>query len=159
MPKIEVVRKGVTSSIRTVPTDSTLVILPMTFERIGKEVGKEEEPVRIDGVDDAFEKFKPSHRFETLTGEEATEFIAELEFRGLKDFALENIQKRIPGKRNNIADLKDTIDLLYRLKERWALPRVQRAWSDPQQRKQILEALARLQTKLEKVVQATKEGA
>ena len=37
----------------------------------------------------------------------ATEFVADLEFRSLKDFSPENIQKRIPGQRNDIADLKN----------------------------------------------------
>jgi predicted component of type VI protein secretion system len=112
----------------------------------------------VDSVDDAFQKFKPSIRFETQAGEEATEFVADLEFRSLKDFSPENIQKRMPGQRNDIADLKNAIDLLYRMKDRWSLPSVKRAWSDPKQRKQILEALARLRGELEKVAGASKGG-
>lgn len=159
MPKIEVIRKGITPAVRPVPTDTTLAILPMTLNRVGKEVADEdEEPVRIDSVNEAFEKFKPSIRFETTAGEEATEFIAELEFRSIKDLDPENIQKRVPGKRNDIADLKSTIDLLYRLKDRWSLPAVKRAWNDPGQRKQILAALANLRTELEKVAHSTNEG-
>jgi type VI secretion system protein ImpB len=159
MPRIEVIRKGITPAIRPVPTDTTLAILPTTLDRVGKEVEDEDEqPVRIDSVNDAFEKFKPSLRFETWAGEEATEFVAELEFHSLKDFAPENIQKRVPGKRNDIADLQNTINLLYRLKDRWSLPPVRRAWNEPQLRKQIVAALARLRTELEKVAQAAKEG-
>jgi predicted component of type VI protein secretion system len=82
--------------------------------------------------------------------------VADLEFRSLKDFSPENIQKRVPGQRNDIADLKNAIDLLYRMKDRWSLPSVKRAWSDPKQRKQILEALARLRSELEKVAGASK---
>jgi len=157
MPKIEVIRKGITPAVRPVPTDTTLAVLPVTLERMGREVENEdEEPVRVDSVDDAFQKFKPSIRFETQAGEEATEFVADFEFRSLKDFSPENIQKRVPGQRNDIADLKNAIDLLYRMKDRWSLPSVKRAWSDPKQRKQILEALARLRSELEKVAGASK---
>lgn len=159
MPRIEVIRKGITPAVRPVPTDTTLAILPTTLNRVGKEVEDEDEqPVKIDSVNDAFEKFKPSLRFETWAGEEATEFVAELEFHSLKDFAPENIQKRVPGKRNDIADLQNTINLLYRLKDRWSLPPVRRAWNEPQLRKQIVAALASLRTELEKVAQAAKEG-
>jgi type VI secretion system protein ImpB len=159
MPRIEVIRKGITPAVRPVPTDTTLAILPTTLDQVGKEVEDEDEqPVRIDSVNDAFEKFKPSLRFETWAGEEATEFVAELEFHSLKDFAPENIQKRVPGKRNDIADLQNTINLLYRLKDRWSLPPVRRAWNEPHLRKQIVAALARLRTELEKVAQAAKEG-
>ena len=157
MPKIEVIRKGITPAVRPVPTDTTLAVLPVTLERMGREVENEdEEPVRVDSPDDAFQKFKPSIHFETQAGEEATEFVADLEFRSLKDFSPENIQKRVPGQRNDIADLKNAIDLLYRMKDRWSLPSVKRAWSDPKQRKQILEALARLRSELEKVAGASK---
>ena len=159
MPRIEVIRKGITPAVRPVPTDTTLAILPTTLERVGKEVEDEDEqPVKIDSVNDAFEKFKPSLRFETWAGEEATEVVAELEFHSLKDFAPEKIQKRVPGKRNDIADLQNTINLLYRLKDRWSLPPVRRAWNEPQLRKQIVAALASLRTELEKVAQAAKEG-
>jgi type VI secretion system protein ImpB len=159
MPRIEVIRKGITPAVRPVPTDTTLAILPTTLDRVGKEVEDEDEqPVRIDSVNDAFEKFKPSLRFEASAGEEATEFVAELEFHSLKDFAPEDIQKRVPGKRNDIADLQNTINLLYRLKDRWSLPPVRRAWNEPHLRKQIVAALARLRTELEKVAQAAKEG-
>jgi type VI secretion system protein ImpB len=157
MPKIEVIRKGITPAVRPVPTDTTLAVVPVTLERMEREVlTEDEEPVRVDSVDDAFQKFKPSIHFETQAGEEATEFVADLEFRSLKDFSPENIQKRVPGQRNDIADLKNAIDLLYRMKDRWSLPSVKRAWSDPKQRKQILEALARLRSELEKVAAASK---
>jgi len=159
MPKIEVIRKGITPAVRPVPTDTTLAVLPVTLERMGREVENEdEEPVRVDSVDDAFRKFKPSVHFETQVGEEATEFVADFEFRSLKDFSPENIQKRTPGQRNDIADLKNAIDLLYRMKDRWALPSVKRAWSNPAQRKQILAAVARLRAELEKVAQTGKGG-
>jgi predicted component of type VI protein secretion system len=159
MPKIEVIRKGITPAVRPVPTDTTLVVLPVTLDQMGKEVESEDEQaVRVDSVNDAFEKFKPSIRFETQAGPEATEFVADLEFRSLKDFSPENIQKRLPGQRNDIADLKNAIDLLYRMKDRWSLPSVKRAWSNPAQRKQIIAALARLHAELEKIAQTGKGG-
>ena len=159
MPKIEVIRKGITPAVRPVPTDTTLVVLPVTLDQMGKEVESEDDPaVRVDSVNDAFEKFKPSIHFETQAGAEATEFVADLEFRSLKDFSPENIQKRIPGQRNDIADLKNAIDLLYRMKDRWSLPSVKRAWSNPAQRKQIIAALARLHAELEKIAQTRKGG-
>lgn len=154
MPKIEVIRKGVTAAARPVPTDSTLTVLPMTLDMVGRELADEDAvPKRIDSVAHAFEEFKPSHRFETYAGPDSTEFIAELDFRSLKDFSPENIQKKTPGKQNDIADLKSAIDLLYRLKDRWSLPAVKKAWNDPQQRKQIIAALNALRSELEKVAQ------
>jgi type VI secretion system protein ImpB len=159
MPKIEVVRKGITPAVRPVPTDTTLTVLPMTLDRVGKELADEDEQaLRVDSVEDAFEKFKPSIPFRTYAGEEQTEFVADLEFHSLKDFTPENIQKRTPGKRNDLADLSITIELLYRLKDRWLLPAVKRAWSDPNQRKQIVGALDKLRVELEKVAQTGKGG-
>lgn len=159
MPKIEVIRKGITPAVRPVPTDTTLVVIPVTLDQMGKEVENEDEQaVRVDSVNDAFEKFQPSIHFETQAGAEATEFVADLEFRSLKDFSPENIQKRIPGQRNDIADLKNAIDLLYRMKDRWSLPSVKRAWSNPAHRKQIIAALARLHAELEKIAQTRKGG-
>lgn len=159
MPKFEFLRQGIKPAVRPVPTDTTLAVLPMTLDRVGREVGDEdEEPKRIESIADAFKQFKPSVNFSTLAGPEATEFVVELEPRSLEDFKPENVQKRTPGKRNDVADLRNTIDLLYRLKERWSLPAVKRAWNDPTQRQQILAALARLRTELEKVAEHSKGG-
>src|SRR5262245_14103734 len=99
MPKIEVTRKGIAPAVRPVPTDTTAIVMPMTPERVGKEVADEDEqPMRVDDVKDAFEKFKPSVHFETRAGAEATEFVVELAPRSLKDFEPDNVQKRVPGK-------------------------------------------------------------
>jgi type VI secretion system protein ImpB len=43
MPKIEVIRKGITPAVRPVPTDTTLVVLPVTLDQMGKEVENEDE--------------------------------------------------------------------------------------------------------------------
>src|SRR5215467_4898304 len=154
MPKIQVIRKGVTPAARPVPTDTTAAVLPMTLNRVGKEVEDEDEqPISVDSVNDAFAKFQPSIHFETTAGEDATEFTIDCVFKSLKDFDPENIQKRVAGKRNDVADLKNSIDLLYRLKDRWSLATVKKAWSDPGQRQQIIAAVNELRQQLEKLAQ------
>ncbi len=161
MPLVKVIRKGVTPSVRKVPTSTCATVLPMTLNRVGKEVTSEnEDPTKVESVADAFDKFKPSVTFKGQAGEEETEFVAELQFRSVKDFDPENLQKRQEYKdedgevhylRNDLADLKNNIDLLYRLKKRWALPAVRRAWANPEQRQEILNAFSRLRTELQKV--------
>ncbi len=161
MPLIKVIRKGVTPSIRKVPTSTCAVLMPMTLERVGKEAASENEALtKIEDVNDAFAKFHPSMYFKTNAGPEETEFVAEFHFKSIKDFDPENLQKRqeIRGEdggvtyvRNDVADLKRNIDLLYRLKDRWGLPAVRRAWANEAQRKEIIEALGRLRGELVKV--------
>jgi hypothetical protein len=84
----------------------------------------------------------------------------------MKDFDPENLQKKqefrdeegnVTYARNDIADLKANIDLLYRLKDRWKLPAVRRAWNNEEQRAEIIRALGRLREELQKV--ASKGGA
>ncbi len=161
MPLVKVVRKGITPSVRKVPTSTAAVMMPMNLERVGKEAGGEnEEPTKVESVPDAFEKFQPKLDFKGSAGEEETEFQAEFRFRSIKDFDPENLQKRqeirnqdgeVEYLRNDIADLKSNVDLLYRLKDRWKLPTVRRAWSNPEQRKEIIEVLGKLRSELEKV--------
>lgn len=161
MPLIKVIRKGVTPSVRKVPTSTCAAVMPMTLERVGREAAVENEPLtKIEDVNDAFAKFKPAMSLKTHAGPEETEFAADFQFRSIKDFDPENLQKRqeIRGEdgsvtylRNDIADLKKNIDLLYRLKDRWGLPAVRRAWANESQRKEIVEALGRLRGELEKV--------
>jgi len=132
MPLIKVIRKGVTPSIRKVPTSTCAVLMPMTLERVGKEAGSENEALtKVEDVNDAFTKFQPAMYFKTNAGPQETEFVAEFQFKSIKDFDPENLQKRqeVRGEdgsvtyvRNDIADLKRNIDLLYRLKDRWACP-------------------------------------
>jgi len=161
MPLVKVIRKGVTPSIRKVPTSTAAVVMPVTLERVGKEVASEaEEPTKVESLQDAFQKFQPKLSFKGAVGEEETEFKAEIQFRSIKDFDPENLQKRqevrsedgeVTYLRNDLADLKSNIDLVYRLKDRWKLPAVRRAWNNPEQRKEIIQALGRLRTELEKV--------
>ena len=163
MPLIKIIRKPVTSAVRKVPTATCATVMPMTLERVGREVASEnEDPTKVESLADGFEKFKPSLNFVGRAGEGETEFRADLQFRSIKDFEPENIQKRQEVKgpdgevsylRNDLADLKTNIDLLYRLKKRWALPAVRRAWANPEQRQEIIGALSRLRTELEKVAE------
>lgn len=161
MPLIKVIRKGVTPSVRKVPTSTCAAVMPMTLEHVGKEAASENEPLtKIEDVKDAFAKFQPALHFKANAGPEEAEFVADISFRSIKDFDPENLQKRqeVRGEdgevtylRNDIADLRRNIDLLYRLKDRWGLPAVRRAWANADQRKEIIEALGRLRGELEKV--------
>ncbi len=161
MSLVKVIRKGVTPVVRGVLAAKSLVVMPMGPERVNKEVASEnEEPVKVESVRDAFEQFQPKLTFEGYVGEEKTEFKADIRFRSINDFDPEHLQKRQEVKneagqveylRNDLADLKSNIDLLYRLKDRWQFPAVRRAWSNPEQRKEIIEALGRLRTELEKI--------
>jgi len=161
MPLIKVIRKGVTPAVRKVPTSTCAVMMPMTLDRVGKEATSEnEELTKVEDPNDAFAKFQPALNFKGHAGAEDTEFKAEFRFRTIKDFDPEALQKRQEVKnssggteylRNDIADLKSNIDLLYRLKDRWKLPAVRRAWGNEAQRKEIVSALGRLKSELQKV--------
>jgi type VI secretion system protein ImpB len=159
MPLVKVIRKGVTPSIRKVPTSTCAVLMPMTLDRVGREAASENEALtKVEDVNDAFVQFQPTMYFKTNAGPQETEFAAEFRFKSIKDFDPENLQKRqeirsedggVIYVRNDIADLKRNIDLLYRLKDRWGLPAVRRAWANETQRKEIIEALGRLRGELE----------
>jgi type VI secretion system protein ImpB len=162
MPLIKVIRQGVVPSVRNVPTSTCAAVMPMTVDRVGKEAASDDEDLtKVEDVNDAFAKFKPVLHFRGNAGPEETLFQAELQIRSIKDFDPENLQRKqeVRGKdgevtylRNDLADLKKNIDLLYRLKDRWKFPAVQRAWTEENQRKEIIEALGRLRSELEKVV-------
>lgn len=163
MPIIDVKRQGVRPAVRKVPTSTCAVTMPMTLEQAGREVRSEnEDPEMVESLQQAFEKFNPQIRFKGAAGPEQTEFRADLRFRNIKDFAPSNIMTRqevraedgsVSYLRNDLADLKNNIDLLYRMKDRWKLPAVRRAWSNPEQRRQIIAALAQLRDELDKVVE------
>ena len=162
MPLVKVIRKGVTPSVRKVPTSTAAVMMPMTLNKVGKEAASENEDLtRVEDVNDAFAKFKPEINFKGAAGPDETEFKAELKFKSMKDFDPENLQKKqeirdadgnVTGYvRNDIADLKANIDLLYRLKDRWKLPTVRRAWNNETQRGDIIQALGKLKEDLKKI--------
>lgn len=53
MPLVKVIRKGVTPSVRKVPTSTAAVMLPMTLNKIGKEASSENEDLtRVEDVND-----------------------------------------------------------------------------------------------------------
>jgi type VI secretion system protein ImpB len=159
MPVVRVTRAGVRPAPREVPTDTTLTILPMTFDRVGQEAGEDERPTRVSNLQEAFEKFAPSLEFRTQAGEEGTEFVAELDFKSLKDFDPKQIRARQPGKRNDVADLQARIDLLHRMRERFASLPVKRAWENPEQRREILEAVQEFEAQLRRLAGEVAEGA
>jgi predicted component of type VI protein secretion system len=138
----------------------------MTGERIGTEAASEREDlVKVEDLNDAFRKFEPKLNFRGNAGPEEAEFRADIRFRSIKDFDPENLQKKQEIRnangeseylRNDIADLKTNIDLLYRLKDRWKLPTVRRAWANEEQRKEIIVALGKLRSELERVAQGGK---
>ncbi len=141
-------------------------MLPMTIGRVGSEAGSENEDLtKVEDLGDAFKKFEPKLNFRGNAGPEEAEFRAEFRFRSIKDFEPDNLQKKQEIKnadgeseylRNDLADLKTNIDLLYRLKDRWKLPTVRRAWSNEAQRKEIITALGKLRGELERVAQGGK---
>lgn len=166
MPLVKVVRKGVTAAVRKVPTSTAAAMLPMTLNRVGSEAGSETEDLtKVEDLGDAFRKFQPKLKFQGYAGEDEAEFKADFEFRSIKDFDPENLQKRQEVKdedgeshvlRNDLADLKQNIDLLYRLKDRWKLPAVRRAWGNAGQRQEIVDALSKLRGELERVAEGEK---
>ncbi len=163
MPLVKVVRKGITPTVRKVPTSTAAAMLPMTMARIGAEATSETEDLtKVEDLGDAFKKFEPKLNFRGTAGPDETEFRADLRFRSIKDFDPDNLQKRQEVKnadgeteylRNDLADLKTNIDLLYRLKDRWKLPTVRRAWGNATQRQEIVTALGKLRSELERVAQ------
>ena len=166
MPLVKVVRKGVTAAIRKVPTSTAAAMLPMTLDRVGAEAASEtEDPKKIEDLSDAFRQFQPKLKFQGYAGPEQAEFRADFDFRSIKDFDPENLQKRQEVKdedgeshllRNDLADLKTNIDLLYRLKDRWKLPAVRRAWGNAGQRQEIVDALGKLRNELQRVAEGEK---
>jgi type VI secretion system protein ImpB len=166
MPIIDVKRQGVRPAVRKVPTSTCAVTMPMTLDQVGREARSEdEEPEMVESLQHAFEKFNPQMKFTGTVGQAEAEFRAELRFRSIKDFEPSNIMTRqeiraedgsVTYLRNDLADLKNNIDLMYRLKDRWKLPAVRRAWGNPEQRQQIIAALAQLRDELDKVAEGEK---
>lgn len=151
MPVVKVTRAGVKMAPRQVPTETTATILPMTVDRVGQETAEDEQPTKVSSLAEAFEKFAPKLDFKTTVGEEGTEFAADLEFKSLKDFDPKKLMSKTPGKRNDLADLQSQIDLLHRMRERFSVLSVRRAWDNPDQRKEIIEAISQFQDALKKI--------
>ena len=150
MPVVKVTRAGVRSAPREVPTDTTAAILPLTMGRVGREAPEDEPPVRVASLADAFEKFAPRLHFRTTVGD-GVEFEAELEFRSLRDFDPRQIRAREPGKRNDLADLQSRIEMLHRMRERFSVLSVKRAWENDEQRRESVGALGELEGQLRRI--------
>lgn len=158
MPVVKVTRQGVRPAPREVPTDTTAAILPMTVDRIGFESPEDEAPRRVSSVAEAFQAFRPGIDFRTTVGEEGTEFVADLEFRSLADFDPRRIRTREPGKRNDLADLQSRIDLLHRMRERFTVLPVKRAWENPDQRAEIIDAVREFEAQLRRIASGPEGG-
>lgn len=151
MPVVKVTRAGVKQAPRQVPTETTATILPMTVDRVGEEAPEDEQPTKVSSLAEAFEKFQPSLDFKTTVGDEGTEFAAQLDFRSLKDFDPKKLMSRDPGKRNDLADIQSQIDLLHRMRERFSVLSVKRAWENEEQRQEIIDAVAEFQAALKQI--------
>ncbi|MGE0442934.1 MAG: hypothetical protein AB7S39_20825 [Gemmatimonadales bacterium] len=151
MPVVKVTRAGVKQAPRQVPTETTATVMPMTVDRVGEEAPEDEQPTKVSSLAEAFEKFKPSLDFKTSVGDEGTEFAAELDFKSLKDFDPKKLMSREGGKRNDLADLQSQIDLLHRMRERFSVLAVKRAWDSEDQRKEIIDAVAEFQEALKRI--------
>ncbi len=151
MPVVKVTRAGVKQAPRQVPTETTASILPMTVDRVGQECAEDEGPTKVSSLQEAFEKFKPSLDFKTNVGDEGTEFVADLQFKSLKDFDPKKLMSREPGRRNDLADLQSQVDLLHRMREKFTVLSVKRAWDNPDQRAEIIQAITEFQDALKKL--------
>jgi hypothetical protein len=158
MPVVKVTRAGVRPAPREVPTDTTAAILPMTVDRVGFEAPEDEMPTRVSDLAEAFDAFKPRLAFRTHVGEEGTEFVADLEFRSLADFDPKRIRTREPGKRNDLADLQSRIDLLHRMRERFSVLPVKRAWDNAEQRAEIIAAVHEFENQLRRIAESEQGG-
>lgn len=151
MPVTRIKRQGVRMAPKEVPTETTATLLPMTLDRVGEECGEDEGPKKVSSLQDAFDAFKPTIDFSANVGDEGTEFKAQIDFRSMKDFDPKRLMTREPGKQNDLADLQSQVDLLHRMRERFALVSVRRAWDNDEQRKEIISALAELQDALKRL--------
>jgi len=158
MPVVKVTRAGVRPAPREVPTDTTAAILPLTVERVGGEAPEDEAPRRVSSMKEAFEAFKPRLAFRSYVGEEGTEFVADLEFRSLADFDPKRMRIREPGKRNDLADLQSRIDLLHRMRERFSVLPVKRAWENPEQRAELIDAVREFESQLRRIAGSGQGG-
>lgn len=154
MPVVKVSRTGVRSAPREVPADTTAVVLPMTVDRVGAECPANEEPAKVSGLAETFERFKPKLDFKTTIGENGTEFVVELEFKSLTDFDPKKIRSRELGKRNDLAHLQGRIDLLRRVRERFAVLSVKKAWENVEQRGEIIDAVREFEQQLRRIAGA-----
>lgn len=152
MPVVKVSRAGVRSAPREVPTDTTLAVLPMTIDRVGRECAQNDQPTKVSSLAEAFAQFKPKLDFTTTVGEEGTELVAELELRSLRDFDPKKIRSREPGKRNDLSDLQARIDLHRRIRDRFAPLSLQKTWESTEEREAHISAVQQFEQQLRSTV-------
>ena len=167
MPIIDIRRSGVTPHVRKTPTSTAAAILPMTPDRVRKEVAEsDEQPIKVENSEEAFQKFKPKVNFKGRAGEEGAEFVADLEFNNLKDFEPDNILKHqgvknkageMEYRRNDLADLKNSIDRLYSLRKVFDENSVRRAWNNEAQRGELIRLIGELQAEVKKLTPGSGE--
>jgi hypothetical protein len=168
MPIVKIVRSGVKAAARPAPTSTTLVVQPMTFDRVGQEVPTayspedQEAPKVVHSTADAFKEFAPELHFaEEVDG---TKFVVDLSLHSIGDLEPKTILKKRDKagdgslKANGAADLQATIDLLYRVKTMWSRVAVERAWADEKRRTEIIEALGRMQSEVARIAKAGSGG-
>jgi hypothetical protein len=148
MPVVKISRAGVRFAPREVPTDLTVVLLPMTLDRVGRECAAHEQPMKVNSLEEAFEKFKPRLDFRITIGEEQREVVVELELTCMRDFDPKKIRSHEPGRRNDLADLQRRIDVVQHVRERLVSRSVKKAWEIPAERERTFNDLQDLERQL-----------
>jgi hypothetical protein len=133
-----------------------MVIMPMTFDRVGVEAASEDEdPILVTSVQEAFDQFQPRLSFRGSAGRENMPIRIERSFRCLDDFEPERLRTHQPlnGRdscsRNDLADLQDHMNRLRRLRNWWQTGPVREAWSDSEVRKRTISRLTQLRNDLQ----------
>lgn len=146
---VTVTRPDFEVEVREVPVSSTLAVLPMTQDQLGKEAAQDTRPVAVKSLADCFDKFRPSVRLEVAA--KGVRLAFQTEFRNLADFEPDQMQKpkdssdSATSLHNDLVMYRARIDMLARLREVLTLPHVAEAWKDPKRRAEIIGAVARLQ--------------
>lgn len=164
MPVTKITRQGVRMAPRQVPTDTTTTIMPMSVDRVGQEAPEGEGPTKVSSIGEAFEKFAPELNEKITAGEEGTEFTVQLEFKSLADFDPKKLRTRAPRKpgeapgKNDLTDLDNRIIMLKQMRERFTSLSVRRAWENPGQRAEIIEAVHDFESQLRRIAGIPEEG-
>ena len=148
--QIRTKRQGVIPSVRPVPTEVPLFVVPLTADRVGQDPEDiEKDATIVRSLDEAFKRFEPSVDF-THTVQE-TEFKAKLKFQRIKDFSPDEVLKQETGEQNDLAALHARVAVLKELRSRFAGSKVQRAWAKDEQREEILKALKAFEAEVKRI--------
>jgi hypothetical protein len=152
--EFDIQRQGVTPAVRPVPTDNTLAVLPMTADRVGRDLedGENAAPVRINSTEDAFKQFRPKVHVQRDIGE--AKFVVDHQINGLRDLEPDRVLTRTsPDQQNDLADLHGRIQILQQLRTRFAQPKVKKAWANEEQRQELIEAVRQFQQQITKIAE------